>query len=85
MICSDQYRWCNPTVPDQCSPWSNFTSFQDAARFDTTLAFNDAQIATAARLSATADSMPAIVASVTRLNTGGMLSPQMIPTCQSES
>ncbi|CAG9948317.1 unnamed protein product [Clonostachys rosea f. rosea IK726] len=49
LLCYDQYMICNP-VADRCSSWAKFANFTETAIHDPTLGFNDAQHATAARM-----------------------------------
>lgn len=49
LLCYDQYMICNPGN-GRCSPWAKFANFTDTAIHDPTLGFNDAQHATAARM-----------------------------------
>ncbi|CAG9971101.1 unnamed protein product [Clonostachys byssicola] len=50
MICAEQYQFCNP-VTHQCTPWSTSTFFRESMISQgLELKFNDAQMATALRL-----------------------------------
>jgi hypothetical protein len=50
MGCMEQHRFCNPTVPDLCTPYTAYLNFQDIPGPLTTLSYNPTQLATAERI-----------------------------------
>jgi hypothetical protein len=52
MGCIEQHRFCNPRVPNLCTPYTAYLNFQDTPGPLTTLNYNPTQLATAERIAA---------------------------------
>jgi hypothetical protein len=50
MGCTEQHRFCNPTVANLCTPYSGYLNFQDIPGPLTSLSYNPTQLATAERI-----------------------------------
>lgn len=50
MGCIEQHRFCNPTIPNRCTPYTAYLNFQSIPGPLTTLNFNPTQLVTAERI-----------------------------------